>query len=73
MKRELKKWVVIAIVELAIYIGCLIWVSRIPEGTDGILIKQYAVSYESPSMVSEVPTWLFDDPEVEIEVNYEEH
>ena len=71
MDKEFKKWVIIAVIELIIYIGCLIYVDRnIPEGTSGILSKQYSISYECPEMISEVPIWLFDDPEIEIEVNY---
>ena len=70
----MKKLILLMIAWFVLYVLALIWVSMVP--SEGLLnqhqepISTYEISqYEYVELVDEVPEWLFEDPEVVMEVN----
>jgi 3D (Asp-Asp-Asp) domain-containing protein len=70
----MKKLILLMIAWFVLYVLALIWVSMVP--SEGLLhqhqepIITYEISqYEYVELVDEVPEWLFEDPEVVMEVN----
>lgn len=70
----MKRLIVELIICLILYALALLWVSKIPEGTPGLFGKQpevmYSIDYVEMPIIEEIPTRLFDDPPISVEVNY---
>lgn len=70
MKRQIVELVVL----LILFALAMLWVSKIPEGTPGLFVKQpeevYSIEYAETPIIEEIPMHLFDDPPLSIEVNY---
>lgn len=70
----MKRLIVELIICLILYALALLWVSTIPEETPGLFAKEpeevYSIDYVKTPIIEEIPTRLFNDPPVSIEVNY---
>lgn len=65
----MKKLIAITVMWIVLYILTVIFVSLLPEEMTGILRKpkaneEYNINAKAVSMISEVPYYLFEDPEV---------
>lgn len=70
--KELLRLLIIVLILAILFILCLIWVSQIEPDKNGLLRggdTTYVIyEYEHKQLVDEVPAYLFDDPEIVMEV-----
>lgn len=75
--KNLLKYMIVMVAAMLVYAIALVWVSNIPEGTNGLLEneepaypKKYQIFLLRHSQINEVPMNIFDDSKVVMEAKY---